>query len=89
MSTTPFTTIRQVAEAVAREIGVAAPQHAQDYPCFYDKTLGHFGMGHKGAPRGGQRRYWVRLDAGREFHGLKADLLEWAALHLNHAEEAA
>ena len=84
-----YTTISQVAAAVAQELGVNPPQHPQDYPCRYDKLTGHFGMGHMGAPRGGLRRYWVRLDDGREFCGLKAELLEWANLHLQPLQEAA
>lgn len=59
----------EVAVAIARLVGAPPPQHAQDYPP---------GMGHFGAPRGLQRRYWVNLPDGRRFKGTKPELLAWA-----------
>lgn len=82
-----FTTIRKVAEAVAREIGAEPPQHAQHYPYRYDKALGGFGMSHRGSGRGEERRYWVKLTDGREFLGTKAQLFDWAAMHLQQPQE--
>jgi len=76
-----FTTVRQVAEAVGAE------QRRLRYPHlrfdFYPP-----GMGHYGSSRGMERRYWVNLGDGRVFEGYKAQLLEWAALHLRLAGEA-
>lgn len=79
-----FTTITQVAHAVAREIGVPGPAYANDYPYRYEPlTTGVIaGMGHRGSGRGEERRYWVKLLDGREFLGTKAQLLDWAAMHL-------
>jgi hypothetical protein len=77
-----FTKVGQVMKAVARELRVPEPQHAQDYP--RDQGWKH-GMGHTSAPRGLERRYWVKLPDGRKFFGTKDRLLEWANLHL-HSE---
>lgn len=85
MSTT-FTTIRQVAEAVAVELRVPPPRHPQDYP--RDMGWKH-GMGHTSAGRGMERRYWVRLPDGRGFQGTKDQLLSWADMHLAQPQEAA
>lgn len=84
-----FTTITQVAHAVAREIGVPGPAYANDYPYRHDRQQGIVGgMGHRGSGRGMERRYWVKLTDGRSFEGTKAQLLEWAAMHLQQMEVA-
>lgn len=86
---TTYTTVMDVARAVAREIGVPGPAYAMDYPYRYDRVTGaNAGMGHRGSSRGTERRYWVNLGDGRTFEGSKQGLFEWAALHLPQGLEA-
>ena len=86
---TTYTTVMDVARAVAREIGVPGPAYVMDYPYLYDRQRGPLGgMSHRGSGRDGKRRYWVKLLDGREFLGSKEELFEWAALHLPQGVEA-
>ena len=83
-----FTTISQVVAAVSRELNLPPPAHSCDYPYLWGRTNGVIaGMGHRGSGRGQERRYWVRLLDGRSFEGTKAQLLDWAALHLAQQQE--
>jgi hypothetical protein len=80
---TTYTTVMDVARAVAREIGVPGPAYAMDYPYRYDRATGNTtGMTHFGSGRGNERQYRVNLGDGRTFEGTKHQLFEWAALHL-------
>jgi hypothetical protein len=83
-----FTTISQIVAAVSKELLLPPPAHCCDYPYICNRTEGmSAGMGHRGSGRGQERRYWVRLLDGRSFKGTKAQLFEWAALHLGQGQE--
>lgn len=79
-----YTTISQIVAAVSKELQLPPPAHSCDYPYIWTRTEGVVaGMGHSRSGRDGQgRRYWVRLLDGRSFEGTKAQLFEWAAMHL-------
>lgn len=87
-----FTTISQVAHAVAREIGIDwKPNYSTDYPrrkdpgaAWHAPTVGMSCDARQGVPR----TYCVLLPDGRSFSGTKAQLLEWAAMHLGQEEVA-
>ncbi len=90
-----FTTVRQVAEAVAREINIIdwKPNYSTDFPKRRTDPVGGWRTPTLGmscdARQGVPRTYSVLLPDGRRFSGTKAQLLEWAALHLQRTGEKA